>query len=68
MLEAPLQLHHARNDDVVTIEYARDLAAVLNVANKVYEFYEYDGGGHNISSPAFDEAMQRTIAFFQEHL
>lgn len=68
LLEAPLQLHHARNDDVVTIDYARDLAAVLNVANKVYELYEYDGGGHNISSPAFAEAMQRTIAFFQEHL
>lgn len=67
-LQAPLQLHHARNDDVVTIDYARDLAAVLNAAGKVYAFYEYDSGGHNIASPAFNEAMQRTIEFFRLHL
>ena len=67
-LQAPLQLHHARNDDVVTIDYSRDLAAVLNATGKVYEFYEYDNGGHNIASPAFNEAMQRTIEFFRTHL
>lgn len=67
-LTAPLQLHHARNDDVVTIDYSRDLAAVLNAAGKVYEFYEYDGGGHNIASPAFNEAMRRTIEFFRTYL
>jgi dipeptidyl aminopeptidase/acylaminoacyl peptidase len=67
-LQAPLQLHHARNDDVVTIDYSRDLAAVLNVAGKLYEFYEYDSGGHNIASPAFNTAMQRTIEFFRTHL
>ncbi len=68
LLQAPIQLHHALDDTVVTVDYARDLAAVLNAAGKVYEFYEYDGGGHNITSPYFDAAMQRTIAFFQEHL
>ena len=68
LLQAPIQLHHALDDNVVTVDYARDLAAVLNAAGKVYEFFEYDGGGHNITSPYFDEAMQRTIAFFQQHL
>ena len=68
LLEAPLQLHHAVDDDVVNIGYSADLAAALAAANKIYEFYQYEGGGHNINSPYFDQAMQRTIEFFREHL
>ena len=68
LLQAPVQLHHAVNDDTVSIAYSRDLAAALNAAGKPYEFYEYDGGGHNINSPYFEQAMARTIAFFQAHL
>ena len=67
-LESPLQIHHAVNDDVVNIGYSDDLAAVLDEANKPYEFYRYDGGGHNINSPYFSDAMQRTIEFFRAHL
>jgi predicted esterase len=53
---------------VVNSGYSTDLAAALAAAGKVYEFYQYDSGGHNITSPAFDAAMERTIAFFREHL
>ncbi|MBI5668010.1 MAG: alpha/beta fold hydrolase [Chloroflexi bacterium] len=67
-LNSPLQLHHAVDDDVVNIGYSRDLAAVLQAHGKVYEFYEYDSGGHNIGAPSFDLAMQRTIAFFRAYL
>jgi len=68
LLHSPLQIHHATNDDVVNIGYSRDLAAVLQSAGKSYEYYEYDSGGHNIGSPAFETAMQRTVAFFLTHL
>jgi len=68
LLQAPVQLHHALNDNVVNIGYSDDLAVTLNVAGKDYEYYRYDSGGHNISSPAFNEAMRRTIKFFQENL
>jgi dipeptidyl aminopeptidase/acylaminoacyl peptidase len=67
-LQSPLQLHHAIDDDTVNIGYSRDLAAVLEANGKTYESYEYDSGGHNIGSPSFDLAMQRTIAFFQKYL
>ncbi|MBZ0286398.1 MAG: prolyl oligopeptidase family serine peptidase, partial [Anaerolineae bacterium] len=67
-LQNPLQIHHAVDDDVVDIGYTRDLAAVLQTSGKVYEAYEYDTGGHNISSPSFDLAMQRTVAFFLNNL
>jgi dipeptidyl aminopeptidase/acylaminoacyl peptidase len=67
-LESPLQLHHALNDDVVNIGYSYDLSAVLAANGKYHELYQYDGGGHNISSPYFEEAMRRTILFFKTHL
>lgn len=67
-LERPLQIHHALDDDVVNIGYSVDLAAVLAANGKAYEFYQYAGGGHNITSPYFDTAMLRTITFFLEQL
>lgn len=68
LLQAPLQLHHALNDDVVDIGYSTDLAAALTAAGKQFEFYQYEGGGHNINSPYFEQAMERTIEFFREKL
>ncbi len=67
-LNSPLQLHHAEEDTVVNIGYTFDLAGVLQEHNKIYEFYIYEGGGHNLISPYFEQAMQRTVAFFQENL
>lgn len=67
-LESPLQLHHASNDEVVSINYSLDLAKALDGENKYYELYTYDNGGHNISGDAFNVAMQRTLIFFDKHL
>lgn len=67
-LNSPIQLHHAVDDTVASVNYSRDLASVLEENNKKYEFYEYQGGGHNIDSPYFEQAMQRTVEFFQENL
>lgn len=67
-LSSPIQIHHAINDSVVNIGYSRDLAAVLTQSSKTYELYEYEGGGHNITSPYFETAMARTIKFFQQNL
>jgi len=67
-LSAPLEIHHAINDTTVNIDYSRDLATELKKQNKEYELFEYEGGGHNIDSPYFDVAMERTIAFFKKNL
>ena len=67
-LQSPLQIHHATNDSVVNIGYSIDLSEVLTQHNKHFEFYWYDGGGHDIDSPYFEDAMLRTIAFYQKHL
>jgi uncharacterized protein len=67
-LNAPLQIHHAADDPVVDIAYSYGLAEQLQLQNKAYEFFIYEGGGHNIISPYFDQAMLRTIQFFQDNL
>jgi len=67
-LSSPLQIHHAEDDGVVNIGYSIGLASVLKENGKTYEFYTYDGGGHNIVSPYFDEAMLRTYEFFLANL
>lgn len=67
-LNSPLQLHHAEDDTVVNVGYSYDLAAVLQEHGKPYEFYTYEGGGHNLISPYFDQAMLRTVEFFRSNL
>ncbi len=67
-LNRPLQIHHAADDPVVNINYSYGLAGVLLENGKEYEFYTYGGGGHNLISPWFDQAMLRTVKFFQDNL
>jgi len=67
-LNRPLQLHHAEDDSVVNIGYSFDLAAVLQENGKEYGFYIYEGGGHNLISPYFEQAMFRTVEFFRKNL
>ncbi len=63
-----VQLHHSVNDDVVNINYSRDLAKSLKSKNVGFEIFEYESGGHNIDGSSFDIAMQRTTEFFQKNL
>lgn len=68
--EHPLQIHHSVDDSVVNVGYSRDLGTSMDAAGKgdLYTLYEYAGGGHNINSPYFEQAMQRTTDFFKENL
>ncbi len=67
-LRRPIALHHAVNDETVDVGYSRDLSEELKNQNKQYEYFEYDGGGHNIESPYFEIAMERTVSFFKKYL
>ena len=67
-LTQPVQLHHAEDDSVVNIGYSYGLAAALQENGLTYEFYAYEGGGHNLISPYFDQAMLRTVEFFRKYL
>ena len=65
---AKVQIHHSINDDVVSVDYTRNLKSILAENGVEIETYEYPSGGHNITSPAFGTAMQRTVEFYQENL
>ena len=67
-LTAPTQLHHAENDTVVNVGYSQDLVSLLEPAGKEIELFTYASGGHNITGSAFSQAMQRTVAFFDQQL
>lgn len=61
-----IDLHHAVDDNVVSIEYSRNLHEILEGEKIESNLYEYSSGGHNITSPAFSQAMQRTVSLIKE--
>lgn len=67
-LQGAIQLHHAVDDDVVSVEYSRTLDTALDETTVPHQLFEYPSGGHNLSSPSFTPAMQRTVEFFREYL
>lgn len=67
-LKGAVALHHAVNDDVVSIEYSRGLKNLLEATSVPYELHEYQTGGHNIDGASFSQAMQRTVEFYDKYL
>ena len=61
-----VQIHHATNDNVVSIEYSRNLTKILDGTAISHELHEYPGGGHNLTGSSFDQAMERTANFFKQ--
>jgi len=63
-----IQVNHAVNDNVVSIDYSRNLDSLLKQTNITHELNEYQSGGHNLSGSVFNEAMQNTVDFFKKNL
>jgi uncharacterized protein len=63
-----LQLHHAVDDNVVSIRYSQNLANLLKNTSIKHELIEYPTGGHNLTGNTFTQAMQNTVEFFRENL
>ena len=66
-LSGPLQLHHGSIDTVVPVSFSESLYQQLRAAGQPAEMYLYPQGDHNIRV-GFDEAMQRTLRFFEAQL
>ena len=67
-LKGAIEIHHAVDDDVVSIEYSRNLMKLLDQTSVLHQLFEYPTGGHNIEDPSFSTAMARTVAFFTKYL
>jgi dipeptidyl aminopeptidase/acylaminoacyl peptidase len=66
-LSGPLQLHHGTNDEDVPLAFSIRLAEEVRAVGGIADLYTYDGDNHNISK-YFTTAMDRTIAFYDQHL
>ncbi len=67
-VKAPIQIHHALDDNVVNIGYSRDLISLLKTTQTKHELFEYTNGGHNLSGNSFNQAMQRSVEFYKINL
>lgn len=67
-ISAPIQLHHGVTDDHVPVSFSKHFADELKKAGKTVEYYTYKNTDHNLSGNAFDQAMERSINFFNKYL
>jgi fermentation-respiration switch protein FrsA (DUF1100 family) len=67
-VSSSIQVHHATNDNVVSIEYSRNLMTILNQTAIPHQLYEYNSGGHNLTGNTFNQAIQRTADFLSTYL
>lgn len=66
-ISAPVQLHVGAEDEDVPPIFSQKLYEKLLSVGKTAEYYTYAGADHNISQ-GFEEAMQRSLAFFEKYL
>lgn len=66
-LSGPLQLHHGTADTSVPLQFSDSLAARIEEAGGVVEYYTYPGDNHNISKN-LGTALQRSVAFFDKYV
>ena len=67
-ISGAIQLHQGLADDEVPPLFSESLKNDLEKLGKTVELYTYEGGDHNLSSPNFELAMQRSVAFFDKYL
>ena len=67
-ISSPVQLHHGLADESVPWEFSESLKNNLEKEGKAVEYYTYVDADHNISSPNFEVAMQRSVNFFDKYL
>ncbi len=66
-LSGPVQLHHGTADEDVPVAFSQTLRDEIETAGGAVEYYEYAGDNHNLSN-SLALALQRSVAFFDEHV
>lgn len=67
-LKGAIELHHAVDDSVVSVEYSRNLNKLLDETQVEHSLFEYPSGGHNLEGSSFSQAMSRAVDFFKLNL
>ena len=66
-MSGPVQLHHGTADADVPVLFSELLYDEIQAVGLPVELYTYPGDDHNISAN-FATAMQRSVAFMDEHV
>jgi dipeptidyl aminopeptidase/acylaminoacyl peptidase len=66
-ISGPVQLHHGTADHSVPVEFSELLRDEMEAAGQPVELHIYQDDDHNLSVN-FTAAMERSIAFFDEHV
>jgi len=66
-IQAPIQIHQGTADDAIPLEWTNDLVKALKEKDKQVTYYTYPGTDHDMR-PAWNNVIQRDIAFFKKHL
>ena len=66
-VSAPILVHHGTADESCPIEWSQTTVAILQSLGKDAELLTYDGEPHAFEA-AWEQSMERTVAFFQRHL
>jgi dipeptidyl aminopeptidase/acylaminoacyl peptidase len=67
-VSAPVSLHQGTADTEVKPEWAAAIRDALRQAGKQLEYFEYPGEGHNFRAGGWADIVQRTTAFFDQHV
>src|SRR5258706_1837470 len=68
LINTPIQIHVGLADNQVPPEFSQNLFTKLKTLGKTVEFYSYPSANHDISSPSFNIAIERSINFFKKYL
>jgi dienelactone hydrolase len=64
----PTLIVHGEGDRIVPVSEARKLAALFDARQVRHELAIYPGAGHGLSAGDGQDAWQRTLKFFDQHL
>ncbi|MFZ5917681.1 MAG: alpha/beta hydrolase family protein [Chloroflexota bacterium] len=64
----PMSIHHGQADDDVPIRFSEKLYEKMRQARRPVEFFTYPGQPHTFQAEAWELAMERVVAFFDQYL
>ena len=64
----PLSIHHGQADEIVPAAWSEELYAAALEQAATAELHLYPEGGHTLVGEDWELAMERTIAFLDEHV
>jgi dipeptidyl aminopeptidase/acylaminoacyl peptidase len=67
-LSPPLSIHHGTGDTIVPYQWSEDLYEAAEKQGVIADLFLYEGAEHTFLGPEWDEAMERTLEFYDQYV